>query len=62
VQEALPLTVPSARGAAQPQAKSSFHRVQQESFIAACPECGGGQMAYEEGCMKCHICGYSECG
>ncbi|HSG07605.1 MAG TPA: vitamin B12-dependent ribonucleotide reductase [Longimicrobiales bacterium] len=62
VQEQLPLNVPSARSAAQGQAKASFQRIQQESFIAACPECGGGQMAYEEGCMKCHICGYSECG
>jgi len=62
VQEQLPLNVPSARSAAQAEAKASFHRIQQESFIAACPECGGGQMAYEEGCMKCHICGYSECG
>lgn len=63
VQEALSLAVPSARSSAQTQAQaSSFHRIQQESFIAACPECGGGQMAYEEGCMKCHICGYSECG
>ncbi len=33
-----------------------------ESFLGACPECGAGQLAYEEGCMKCHVCGYSECG
>jgi ribonucleoside-diphosphate reductase alpha chain len=62
VQEALPLTVNTRQGAAQPQAASTFHQVQQQSFIGACPECGGGQMAYEEGCMKCHICGFSECG
>jgi len=23
-----------------------------------CPECG---IDYEEGCIKCHTCGYSEC-
>jgi len=63
VQEALPLPVkePQAAGT-HPQPSSVYHRFQQESFIGACPECGGGQMAYEEGCMKCHICGYSECG
>lgn len=26
-----------------------------------CPECGGGSLAYEEGCRKCYACGYSEC-
>lgn len=26
-----------------------------------CPECGGGTLAYEEGCKKCYNCGYSEC-
>jgi ribonucleoside-diphosphate reductase alpha chain len=62
IQETLPLTVPSsAGGATQPQ-PSTYHEAQQQSFLAACPECGGGQMAYEEGCMKCHICGFSECG
>ena len=27
----------------------------------ACPECGSS-MEYEEGCVKCRSCGYSECG
>jgi ribonucleoside-diphosphate reductase alpha chain len=62
VQETLPLTVStSTQGATQSQS-STYHEGQQQSFLAACPECGGGQMAYEEGCMKCHICGFSECG
>ena len=61
IQEALPLTTKAPQGAVQPQA-SAYHALQEQSFIGACPECGGGQMAYEEGCMKCHICGYSECG
>jgi len=61
IQEALPLMVRSTQGAAQPQA-STYHKQVEQSFIGACPECGGGQMAYEEGCMKCHICGFSECG
>src|SRR3989344_6059726 len=26
-----------------------------------CPECGGGSLAYEEGCQKCYSCGYSAC-
>lgn len=26
-----------------------------------CPECGGYGLAYEEGCKKCYLCGYSAC-
>ncbi|HEX2185035.1 MAG TPA: adenosylcobalamin-dependent ribonucleoside-diphosphate reductase [Chloroflexota bacterium] len=26
-----------------------------------CPECGDAALIYEEGCAKCHSCGYSEC-
>lgn len=26
-----------------------------------CPDCGGGSLAYEEGCRKCYGCGYAEC-
>ncbi len=27
----------------------------------ACPECYAPSMAYEEGCMKCYLCGFSKC-
>jgi ribonucleoside-diphosphate reductase alpha chain len=30
-------------------------------FVGACPDCGS-QLAYVEGCVKCHVCGFSECG
>jgi ribonucleoside-diphosphate reductase alpha chain len=30
-------------------------------FIGACPDCGS-QLAFAEGCAKCHVCGFSECG
>ena len=26
-----------------------------------CPSCGDATLVYEEGCKKCHSCGYSEC-
>jgi ribonucleoside-diphosphate reductase alpha chain len=32
-----------------------------QDFIGACPDCGS-QLAFVEGCAKCHVCGYSECG
>ena len=30
-------------------------------MMGACPDCGS-QLSYEEGCVKCHVCGFSECG
>jgi ribonucleoside-diphosphate reductase alpha chain len=32
-----------------------------QAFIGACPDCGS-QLAFVEGCAKCHVCGFSECG
>jgi ribonucleoside-diphosphate reductase alpha chain len=32
-----------------------------QDFIGTCPDCGS-QLAFVEGCAKCHVCGYSECG
>jgi ribonucleoside-diphosphate reductase alpha chain len=32
-----------------------------EQLTGACPDCGS-QLEYAEGCVKCHVCGYSECG
>lgn len=26
-----------------------------------CPDCGHAALVHEEGCLKCHACGYSEC-
>lgn len=26
-----------------------------------CPDCGCNTLTYEEGCKKCHVCGFSEC-
>jgi ribonucleoside-diphosphate reductase alpha chain len=32
-----------------------------EILAGSCPDCGS-QLEYAEGCVKCHVCGYSECG
>jgi ribonucleoside-diphosphate reductase alpha chain len=32
-----------------------------EAFIGTCPDCGS-QLEFAEGCAKCHVCGFSECG
>jgi ribonucleoside-diphosphate reductase alpha chain len=31
------------------------------AFIGTCPDCGS-QLEFAEGCVKCHVCGFSECG
>jgi ribonucleoside-diphosphate reductase alpha chain len=33
----------------------------QDTLSGACPDCGS-QLEFAEGCMKCHVCGVSECG
>jgi ribonucleoside-diphosphate reductase alpha chain len=32
-----------------------------DTLAGACPDCGS-QLEYAEGCVKCHVCGFSECG
>ena len=65
IQEALPLTTGvtprTSEGATQTQS-SSYDSGEQAFDMGTCPECGTGHLAFEEGCKKCHICGYSECG
>ncbi len=54
--------VPTSRppqGAEQMQAEAfSSHG---EVFMGTCPDCGS-QLEFAEGCVKCHVCGFSECG
>ncbi len=35
--------------------------MKEEQFIGTCPDCSS-QLEFAEGCVKCHVCGYSECG
>lgn len=41
--------------------KSRRHNKSESLKKGACPDCGG-ILSFEEGCMVCHACGYSECG
>ncbi len=61
VQATVPVVVstPTAGG---PQGQYELDSVNQgESFMGTCPDCGS-QMEFAEGCAKCHVCGFSECG
>ena len=59
-QTAVTAVTVSGGGAAQGQYE--FDRVNgDQSFMGTCPDCGS-QMEQAEGCAKCHVCGFSECG
>ena len=65
IQEVLPLTtgaMSSTSEAATQTGSSSYASGGQAFDMGTCPECGTGHLAFEEGCKKCHVCGYSECG
>ncbi len=68
VQAELPIGVGYAggntgEGAEGHQASGMSHYLDHAAHtLGACPDCGAGQLAYEEGCKRCHVCGFSECG
>lgn len=63
IQEELPIVAPQAMLATAPRVAASPTPVKgMAEYLGTCPECGSSQIAYEEGCIKCHVCGYSECG
>jgi ribonucleoside-diphosphate reductase alpha chain len=51
--------VPSTAPGGPPQLSLGYDSG--ETFIGTCPECKS-QLEFAEGCMKCHVCGFSECG
>ena len=52
----------SSASAGAEQAQLSFEAYNGgETFMGTCPDCGS-QLEYAEGCVKCHVCGFSECG
>ncbi len=55
---ATPVTYPTAGGE---QAQVEFGGTGGEVFMGTCPDCGS-QLEFAEGCVKCHVCGFSECG
>jgi ribonucleoside-diphosphate reductase alpha chain len=55
------MPVVRAANGAQPQQELGFAYDSGEGFMGTCPDCGS-QMEYAEGCVKCHVCGFSECG
>jgi ribonucleoside-diphosphate reductase alpha chain len=51
-----------AGGSAQADTQFDYHHSGSgEVFMGTCPDCGS-QLEFAEGCVKCHVCGFSECG
>jgi ribonucleoside-diphosphate reductase alpha chain len=68
IQTTLPIQDPGAakatNGGTQTANRPEIHRFEEQAaltFIGTCPDCGSG-LEFAEGCVKCHACGYSECG
>ena len=68
IQQTLPIPEPAtakkSNGGTQTASKPIIHRFEEHAaltFIGTCPDCGSG-LEFAEGCVKCHACGYSECG
>jgi ribonucleoside-diphosphate reductase alpha chain len=49
---------PDSQGA---QAEMALDAARNEAFIGTCPDCSS-QLEFAEGCVKCVVCGFSECG
>ncbi len=53
-------SAPSLHSTSGQQPAIEFEK-KQPDLLGACPDCGS-QLSFEEGCVKCHVCGFSECG
>jgi len=55
----VPTSRPPAEGGVQPMGFEAYNAG--DTFMGTCPDCGS-QLEFAEGCVKCHVCGFSECG
>ncbi len=63
IQEELPIGTPvKTGGAVVPLVTRTRYVDPSEAALGSCPACSASQLAYEEGCKKCYVCGFSECG
>ncbi|WP_411282446.1 vitamin B12-dependent ribonucleotide reductase [Gemmatimonas sp.] len=57
----VPITRPPISNGAEQLQPIEFGSGHGEVFMGTCPDCGS-QLEFAEGCVKCHVCGFSECG
>lgn len=56
--EAIPLNIAIDEELDQPAEQLELTPVKLADF---CPQCGQATFVFQEGCKKCHSCGYSAC-
>jgi ribonucleoside-diphosphate reductase alpha chain len=62
ITQSSPISAPAPATGGGSQSQYAFDSINRdESFIGTCPDCGSS-MEFAEGCAKCHVCGFSECG
>jgi ribonucleoside-diphosphate reductase alpha chain len=54
-----PISAAPSLGSTQPL--GDYAAPHAHEMMGACPDCGS-QLEFAEGCVKCHVCGFSECG
>jgi len=59
--EAVVRPIPTAPSLGSTQPLADFAVPHAHEMMGACPDCGS-QLEFAEGCVKCHVCGFSECG
>ena len=55
-------TAPARAEAAAAMAARGGYVDETAAALGSCPSCGASHLAFEEGCKKCYVCGFSECG
>ncbi|MEP7348273.1 MAG: response regulator SirA, partial [Gemmatimonadaceae bacterium] len=59
--DAVTVSMPASKSSSGEQIEFMPYEETAKSFIGTCPDCGS-QLEFAEGCVKCHVCGFSECG
>ncbi len=59
--ETVTMEMPAVKSSTGEQIEFMPYEETARSFIGTCPDCGS-QLEFAEGCVKCHVCGFSECG
>jgi ribonucleoside-diphosphate reductase alpha chain len=52
---------PAAKASGPEGTETQLNFTPDNHFVGSCPDCGS-QLEFAEGCVKCHVCGFSECG
>jgi len=55
-----PTNIAAVAGESQETQTGTITKARHANIVGVCPDCGGA-LRHEEGCLKCHACGFSKC-